>query len=149
VGSSRRIRSTSPLLARRWKPALSTADNAVVRGVIAPSTLVQPVLVTCRRGSGGIFSAFQVICTRSRCGPRSRHGDRPANCRRDLRFRIVSSDRTTRQVDQVPHAAPVGDFLRPTRMPCERSATRSDTSAPQTHQPIWIGRSPSRKSPGV
>jgi hypothetical protein len=29
------------------------------------------------------------------------------------------------------------------------SATRSDTSVPQTHQPIWIGRSPSRKSPGA
>ena len=29
------------------------------------------------------------------------------------------------------------------------AATRSDTSVPQTHQPIWIGRSPSRKSPGA
>ena len=29
------------------------------------------------------------------------------------------------------------------------SATRSDTSVPQTHPPIWIGRSPSRKSPGA
>jgi hypothetical protein len=35
-----------------------------------------------------------------------------------------------------------------TRMPCEHSATRSDTTAPQAHQPIWIARSPSRKSPG-
>jgi hypothetical protein len=35
-----------------------------------------------------------------------------------------------------------------TSMPCEHSAARSDASAPQTHQPIWIGRSPSRKSPG-
>src|ERR1700733_1998364 len=58
VGSSRKIRSPSPLFARRWKPALSTADNSVVRGVIAPSALVQPVLVSCRRRSGGIFSGF-------------------------------------------------------------------------------------------
>ena len=39
-------------------------------------------------------------------------------------------------------------LLRPARMPCEHSATRSDTSAPLTHQPVWIGLSPSRKSRG-
>ena len=39
-------------------------------------------------------------------------GDRVATFRCNPRFRIVSSDRTTRQVDQVPHADPVGDFLQ-------------------------------------
>ena len=37
-------------------------------------------------------------------------GDRVATFRCNPRFRIVSSDRTTRQVDQVPRADPVGDF---------------------------------------
>jgi hypothetical protein len=37
-------------------------------------------------------------------------GDRVATFRCNPRFMIVSSDRTTRQVDQVPHADPVGDF---------------------------------------
>ena len=37
-------------------------------------------------------------------------GDRVATFRCNPRFMIVLSDRTTRQVDQVPHADPVGDF---------------------------------------
>ena len=37
-------------------------------------------------------------------------GDRVATFRCNPRFMIVSSDWTTRQVDQVPHADPVGDF---------------------------------------
>jgi hypothetical protein len=39
-------------------------------------------------------------------------GDRVATFRCDPRFMIVLSDCTTRQVDQVPHADPVGDFPR-------------------------------------
>jgi hypothetical protein len=39
-------------------------------------------------------------------------GDRVATIRCNPRLMIVSSDRTTRQVDQVPHADPVGDFLQ-------------------------------------
>ena len=39
-------------------------------------------------------------------------GDRVANVRRIPRFMIVSSDRTIRQIDQVPHADPVGDFTQ-------------------------------------
>jgi hypothetical protein len=37
-------------------------------------------------------------------------GDRVATFRYNPRFMIVSSDRTTRQVDQVPHADAFGDF---------------------------------------
>ena len=37
-------------------------------------------------------------------------GYRVATIRCNSRFMILSSDRTTRQVDQVPHADPVGDF---------------------------------------
>ncbi len=37
-------------------------------------------------------------------------GHQVATFRCNPRFMIVSSDRTTRQVDQVPHADPVGDF---------------------------------------
>ncbi len=37
-------------------------------------------------------------------------GDRVATFRCSPRFMIVSSDRTTRQVDQLPHAEAVGDF---------------------------------------
>jgi hypothetical protein len=37
-------------------------------------------------------------------------GDRVATFRCNPRFMIVSSDRKTRQVDQVAHADPVGDF---------------------------------------
>jgi hypothetical protein len=37
-------------------------------------------------------------------------GDPVATVRCSPRFRIVSSDRATRQVDQVPHVDPVGDF---------------------------------------
>ena len=37
-------------------------------------------------------------------------GHRVATFRSNPRFVIVSSDWTTRQVDQVPHADPVGDF---------------------------------------
>ena len=39
-------------------------------------------------------------------------GDRVATFRCNPRFMIVLSDRTTRQVDQVPHADPVGDFAQ-------------------------------------
>src|SRR6202453_4059305 len=39
-------------------------------------------------------------------------GDRVATVRCNPRFMIVSSDWTTRQVDQLPHADPVGDFLQ-------------------------------------
>jgi hypothetical protein len=37
-------------------------------------------------------------------------GGRVATFRCNPRFMIVSSDRTTRQVNEVPHADPVGDF---------------------------------------
>jgi hypothetical protein len=37
-------------------------------------------------------------------------GDRVATLRCNPRFMIMSSDRATRQIDQVPHADPVGDF---------------------------------------
>ena len=37
-------------------------------------------------------------------------GDRVATFRCNPRFMVVSSDRTTRQVDHVPHADPVGDL---------------------------------------
>jgi hypothetical protein len=53
-------------------------------------------------------------------------GDRVATLRCNPRFMIVSSDRTTRQVDQVPHADPVGDF------PQFRAAGREDAA----HQTI-------------
>jgi hypothetical protein len=53
-------------------------------------------------------------------------GDRVATFRCDPRFMIVSSDRTTRQVDYVPHADPVGDF------PQSRAAGREETA----HQTI-------------
>jgi hypothetical protein len=53
-------------------------------------------------------------------------GDRIATVRCSPRFMIVSSDWTTRQVDQVPHADPVGDFPR------FRAAGREDAA----HQTI-------------
>jgi hypothetical protein len=39
-------------------------------------------------------------------------GDGVATVRCNPRFMVVSSDRTIHQIDQVPHADPVGDFLQ-------------------------------------
>jgi hypothetical protein len=62
--------------------------------------------------------------------------------------RFVIDDR---HAPEPPFEKSAPGFVLPVGQPREwflHSATRSDTSVPQTHPPIWIGRSPSRKSPG-
>ena len=63
-------------------------------------------------------------------------GHRVATVRCNPRFMIVSSDRTTRQVDQVPHADPVGDF--PQFRAAGRDEAAHQTIAAELFHPVLL-----------
>jgi hypothetical protein len=63
-----------------------------------------------------------------------KRGDRIATVRCNPRFMIVSSDWTTRQVDQVPHADALGDF--PQLRAAGREEAAQQTIAAEPFHPV-------------
>jgi hypothetical protein len=114
-------RSTSLELPQGWKLARSRVSSARLRAS-TPSGQVQPFLGHCRRGSCGLSSRLHQIWLRSRCVSMLRQVARPATVRCGPRVTIVSSNRTTPQVDQVPHTEPVADFLQLRAARCKETA---------------------------
>ena len=104
----------------RWKsPALD-------RGLTTPSGRVDSVRGANRPGPCGVPSSLRQICSRSRCASMPRPSDRATTARFKPRFMVLSSNRTTPQIDQATHTEASGDF------PQLRATGREETA----QQPI-------------
>ena len=96
------------------------------RGLTTPSGRVHSLRGANRPGPCGVPSSLRQICSRSRCASMPRQSDRAATARFKPRFMVLSSNRTTPQVDQATHTEASGDF------PQLRAAGREETA----QQPI-------------
>jgi hypothetical protein len=81
-------------------------------GVTTPSGPVRSFRGANRRGPWGFPSSLRQICSRSRCKSMLRQGDCAATARCEPRFRMLSSNRTTPQVDQATHAEAFANFAQ-------------------------------------
>jgi hypothetical protein len=90
--------------------------------VLASQRQVQPVLVVCGLEPGRLCSGILRTCVRSRGASALRRGAQAATIRCDLGFRTESSNRTTGQVDQVPHTEAFADFAQLRAAGCKETA---------------------------
>jgi hypothetical protein len=84
------------------------------RGLTTPSGRVHSLRGANRPGPCGVPSSLRQICSRSRCASMPRQSDRAATARFKPRFMVLSSNRTTPEVDQATH--PVAGALRGVRL---------------------------------
>src|ERR1700678_4403604 len=82
------------------------------RGLTTPSGRVRSLRGAGRPGPCGILSSLRQICSRRRCASMPRQSDRAATARFKLRFMVLSSNRTTPQVDQATHTEAFADFAQ-------------------------------------
>ena len=76
-------------------------------------------------GPWGLLSSLRQICSRS-CGKSApRQGDRTATAQFEPRFRVLSSNGTTPQVDRVTHTRAFADFLQLRAIGREETAHQS------------------------
>jgi hypothetical protein len=94
------------------------------RGLTTPSGRVHSLRGANRPGPCGVPSSHRQICSRSRCASLPRPSDRAATARFRPRFMVLSSNRTTPQVDQATHTEAFADFV-------QRLATGREESAQQ------------------
>src|ERR1700678_4826642 len=96
------------------------------RGLTTPSGRVHSLRGANRPGPCGVPSSLRQIGSRRRCASMPRRSDRAATARFKPRFMVLSSNRTTPQVDQATHTEASGDF------PQLRATGREETA----QQPI-------------
>ena len=96
------------------------------QGLMTPLDRVQPISGGNRPGSWEVSSSLTKICSRGRGKSMPRQGDRTATARWQPRFRMLSPNGTTPQVDQTTHTEAFGDFSQ------LRATCREDTA----QQPI-------------
>ncbi len=92
------------------------------RGLTTPLGLVQTFTSRDRPTSRGLSSSIGMICSSIRCNSMGPHGDRTAITRCEPRFRMLSSNGTTPQVDQATRTQAVADFAQ------LRAAGREETA---------------------
>src|SRR6202522_1550752 len=92
------------------------------RGVTTPSRPVRSLRGADRPGPCGILSSPRQICSRGRCASMPRQSDRAATARFKPRFMVLSSNRTTPEVDQATHTEAVANFAQLLAAPREESA---------------------------
>jgi hypothetical protein len=77
-----------------------------------PSSRVRSLRGAKRPGPCGVPSSLRQICSRRRCASMPRQSDRAATARFRPRFMVLSSNRTTPQVDQATHTEAFADFAQ-------------------------------------
>src|ERR1700677_556453 len=82
------------------------------RGLTTPSGRVHSLRGANRPGPCGVPSSLRQICSRSRCASMPRPSDRAATARFKPRLMVLSSNRTTPQVDQATHTEAFADFAQ-------------------------------------
>jgi hypothetical protein len=82
------------------------------RGLTTPSGRVHSLRGANRPGPCGVPSSLRQMCPRSRCASMPLQNDRPATARFKPRFMVLSSNRTTPQVDQATHTEAFADFAQ-------------------------------------
>src|SRR5580693_2372239 len=82
------------------------------RGLTTPSGRVHSLRGADRPGPCGVPSSLRQMCSRSRCASMPRQSDRAATARFKPRFMVLSSNRTTPQVDQATHTEAFADFAQ-------------------------------------
>ena len=96
------------------------------RGLTTPSGRVRSFRGTSTPGNSGVPSSLGQMCSRSRCKSVPQQGDRVAIARCEPRFRMLSSNGTTLQVEQATDTEAVADLAQ------LRTAGREETA----QQPI-------------
>jgi hypothetical protein len=92
------------------------------RGLTAPSRRVHSLMGANRPGPCGVPSSLRQICSRSRCASMPWPSDRAATARFKPRFMVLSSNRTTPQVDQAMHTEAFANFAQLLAAGREKSA---------------------------
>jgi hypothetical protein len=92
--------------------ACKSMSPTLDRGLTTPSGGVRSLRGANRPGPRGLPSSLRQVCSRSVCESTPRQGDRAATARFGPRFKALSLNRTTPQVDQATHAEAFADFAQ-------------------------------------
>ena len=92
------------------------------QGLMTPLDRVQPISGGNRHGSWEVSSSLTKICSSGRGKSMPRQSDRAATARWQPRFRMLSPNGTTPQVDQATHTEAFADFAQ------LRATCREETS---------------------
>ena len=92
--------------------ACRSMSQTLDRRLTTPSGRAHSLRGANRPGPCGVPASIRQICSRSRCASMPRQSDRAATARCELRFRMLSSNRTTPQVDQATHTEAFADFAQ-------------------------------------
>ena len=105
--------------------ACTSMSPTLDRGLTTPSERVLAFGGANWPGPGGFPSSLRQICSRSRCKPMPRHGDRAVTARFKPRFTVLSSNRTTPEVDQATQTEAFADIAQLRAAGHEESAHQS------------------------
>jgi hypothetical protein len=106
--------------------ACKSMSPTLDRGLTTPSGGVRSFRGANRPRPWGLPSSLRQVCSRSVCESTPREGDRGATARFGARFKALSLNRTTPQVDQAMHTEAFAEFTQ------FRAAEREETA----QQPI-------------